>query len=63
MALTLAWKGIDVQEHCGHSVNAHAPWPSGPPAVTRLDDALTCHGTPNQQVPVYTAAELIEVPE
>ena len=26
-----------------------------------IDDPLTCHGTPSQQVPCYTATELIEV--
>lgn len=31
-------------------------------AVDRTDEPLTCHGTPNQQVPRYTATELIEVP-
>ena len=30
--------------------------------VQHLDQALTCHGSPNQQVPRYTATELIEVP-
>ncbi len=27
-----------------------------------VDEPLTCHGTPNQQVPRYVATELIEVP-
>jgi len=31
-------------------------------AIDQLDEPLTCHGSPNQQVPRYTAAEFIEVP-
>jgi len=31
--------------------------------VEKLDEALTCHGSPNQQVPHYVAAEFIEVDE
>lgn len=30
--------------------------------IGRIDEPLTCRGTPNQQVPHYTATELIEVP-
>jgi hypothetical protein len=31
-------------------------------AVGRVEQPLTCHGSPGQQVPRYTATELIEVP-
>ncbi|WP_421118622.1 sucrase ferredoxin [Aquihabitans daechungensis] len=31
--------------------------------IGRIDEPLTCRGTPNQQVPRYTVTELVEVPD